>query len=192
MKEITVNTKFTRPNGTATIEVVSVDAERKTAMVKAQDGKTWALSFATLHDKRSWVELVEDEVQTVEVEPVVDGQPKEEHKKVEKKATKKVTKKTTSTAKFHDFNFDLKYYLEVNDFEVKTWEKVKSVLSVSKDGKRLSEIRIRKTKVHVYTKVANENSVELEKADCGFKFRTTFEYGESEQKLMETIKNILA
>jgi len=52
MKEITTNTKFTRPNGTAAIEVISVDAERKTAMVKAQDGKTWSLIWSTLHDKR--------------------------------------------------------------------------------------------------------------------------------------------
>ena len=197
MTTLTEGMKLQRPNNEkVTIEIIEINEKFKTAMVKAKDGKTYVLTFATLKDKRSWVEATA-EVQTVEVEPavedvpVVEEQPKEEPKKVEKKATKKATKKTTSTAKFHDFDFDLKYYLEMNDFEVKTWEKLKGVLSVKKDGKRVSEIRIRKTKVHVYTKTANEFSVELEKADCGFKFRATLEYNTDEQELMTTIKNML-
>lgn len=197
MTTLTEGMRLQRPNNEkVTIEIVEINEKFKTAMVKAKDGKTYVVTFATLKDKRSWVESTE-ETQTVTVEPkveevpVVEEQPKEEPKKVEKKATKKATKKTTSTAKFMGFDFNLKYELEMNDFTVKTWDKIANTLSVSKDGKRIANIYTRRNAVTIVTKHETLSSTQLEKADHGFTFKTVYEYGVDEQHLMTAIKDIL-
>jgi len=79
----------------------------------------------------------------------------------------------------------------MKDFTVKTWDTVANTLVVKKSGKRVANIYTRCNAVTVVTRVANDNSVELHKADHGFTFKTVFEYGNDEPALLKAILSIL-